>query len=202
MYNIIADIAGQFKTLQALIAKMPAGQVISVGDMIDRGPRSREVVEYFMGAGRIAIKGNHEDMCVDFYRDNITYSASDWIRNGGDATLSSWAGEVDRAAVDWMSQLPLYKEIEIGVDTYFVSHAFVRWDRQGLNASPESLMWNRSEPVANNKYRLQICGHNSQFGLRWWGNPGHSVCLDGSRNRVLIGINLPTGDIYEQEYID
>jgi serine/threonine protein phosphatase 1 len=202
MYNIIGDIAGNFLSLQALIAKMPSGTVVSVGDMIDRGPRSREVVEFFMKGGGLAIKGNHEDFCIQTYGTRTRYSGSDWTWNGGQHTLDSWGGEVDPAAVQWMKELPNWLELSVDERKYFVSHAFVRWDRQGLAANEENLLWNRSPPCQNAEYDLQICGHNSQFGLKRWGNPTFAICIDSSHSRILTGIHLPTGVIYEQPIID
>lgn len=203
MYNVISDIAGQFNTLKALIAKMPEGKVLSVGDMIDRGPRSKEVVDFFMNGGGEALKGNHEHFVLNEYLyDHKYYDHGVWEWNGGDATLASYGYQVPMSVVNWMDRLPTYKEIDINGDLFFVSHAFVRWDAGGLDNDIKPLLWNRKEPVPNEKYKLQICGHNSQFGLRWWGNPAHSVCIDSSRNRVLTGIHLPSMTIYQQEYID
>lgn len=201
MYNVIGDVAGNYRTLQALIAKMPAGTALSVGDMIDRGPRSREVVEYFLNNGE-ALRGNHEDMCLEFYRPTGRYCNTDWHWNGGEVTERSWGGRVPEDVLNWMASRPLYKEIECDGKKYFISHAFISWNRQGLSAMEESIMWNRAYPVENKDYSLQICGHNSQFGLRWWGNPAYAVCIDTSRSKVLTGIHLPSGQIYEQEYID
>ena len=64
MVNIISDIAGNYKTLMALLEKMPQDEeIISVGDMVDRGPRSKEVIEFFMNnENATAIMGNHEHM--------------------------------------------------------------------------------------------------------------------------------------------
>ena len=202
MYNVISDIAGNFKALQALLAKMPDGQVLSVGDMIDRGPRSREVVDFFMGGGGEALRGNHEDFCLQYHCPTGRYAHDDWAWNGGTATIDSFGGTVPGTVLEWMSGLPLYKELSLDGKLYFVSHAFIRWDKDGLDGREETLLWNRSIPIENNRYALQICGHNSQFGLRWWGNPAYGVCIDTSRNKVLTGINLPSGKIYEQEYID
>jgi hypothetical protein len=61
--NIIGDIAGNFKTLEALLKKMPAGPVFSLGDMPDRGPRSREVIEFFKT--QKTLMGNHEHLMID-----------------------------------------------------------------------------------------------------------------------------------------
>ena len=44
---VIGDIHGCFQTLKALIAKAgPVDQIISVGDLIDRGPDSFRVIKY------------------------------------------------------------------------------------------------------------------------------------------------------------
>lgn len=61
---IIGDIAGCFDELERLLDAIGLAigdEVISVGDMVDRGPKSPEVVRFFMGGyGRRAVKGNHE----------------------------------------------------------------------------------------------------------------------------------------------
>ena len=44
---VIGDIHGCLSTLKALIAKAgPVSQIISVGDLIDRGPDSLGVIKY------------------------------------------------------------------------------------------------------------------------------------------------------------
>lgn len=73
--NIIGDIAGNFKTLEALLKKMPAGPVFSLGDMPDRGPRSKEVIE-FLKTQQVLL-GNHEHMMIDAFE----YSQN--LRNKG-----------------------------------------------------------------------------------------------------------------------
>ena len=46
-------------------------RLFSVGDLIDRGPRSRDAIEW-LTAGRFAgaVRGNHEPMMVDALRKN------------------------------------------------------------------------------------------------------------------------------------
>ena len=45
--NLIGDIQGNYHTLRALLKQMPDEEPVSVGDMVDRGPRSKEVLEFF-----------------------------------------------------------------------------------------------------------------------------------------------------------
>ena len=54
-FNVIGDIAGQFKALEALVKKMPKGDLICVGDLCDRGPQSKEVYDFVMERGMILI---------------------------------------------------------------------------------------------------------------------------------------------------
>jgi hypothetical protein len=114
-YNIICDVAGNYNTLMALIKQMPASAIpLSVGDMIDRGPNSKAVLDYFMDHGE-AIRGNHEDFLLetlnkpiglsqDIFSDrNLDYYSAKtqlgcynvWARNGGIETLESFGIRLD-----------------------------------------------------------------------------------------------------------
>ena len=61
---VIGDIHGCFDELQELLSLMGPtddDEIISVGDIVDRGPNSPQVVEFFMRRKKSAvIKGNHE----------------------------------------------------------------------------------------------------------------------------------------------
>lgn len=88
-YNIIGDIAGNYKTLQALLAKMPPGTPVSVGDMVDRGPASKQVLEFFKTNG-LAVLANHEHMMLHEFLGKKTYEPGLWLLNGGHATMTSF----------------------------------------------------------------------------------------------------------------
>lgn len=70
----IGDIHGDLDALERLLARLPpmtpADSVVFVGDYVDRGPRSREVIERIRGlsaytpAQVVALRGNHEDAWV------------------------------------------------------------------------------------------------------------------------------------------
>lgn len=61
----IGDIHGCMEELEALLAKAKykpdKDHIITVGDMINKGPSSREVVQFLMEQGASAVRGNHED---------------------------------------------------------------------------------------------------------------------------------------------
>lgn len=211
MANVIGDIAGQYKTLLALIDKMPDDEIISIGDMVDRGPRSKEVIEYFMNNGR-AILGNHEHMMIDAHSDTDYYQPGVWVMNGGDKTLNSYGMQVPENVISWCRGLSKSIELDDGV---LVTHAFIRPNfflkdvvYVGQHWSdPEcdrSIIWNRAEPIRHPDYKMQLAGHNSQFGYhRWSDDEGEfAICLDASSQKVLTGIHTPTMEVYQQEYID
>jgi hypothetical protein len=137
-YNIIGDIAGQYDTLIALLAKMPQGAVpVSLGDMVDRGPKSRQVLEFFAQNGK-ALLANHEHMMLDHFTNGGYYEPGLWVYyNGGMATIKSFGPddaedidwrdiEIDRTYLDYIKSLPMYMELP-GNDRYpggaFLSHA-------------------------------------------------------------------------------
>lgn len=130
IYVLISDIHGAFNTLQALLVKVAAQlgdqpyEVILLGDLIDRGPRSREVVEWAMTNKIRTTKGNHEDLALAYsehakmgFKAKCArhYDRNVWLLNGGDDTLKSWGPKtktLPRDVLEWMSDLPPYILIE------------------------------------------------------------------------------------------
>ena len=69
----IADLHGRLDLLEMALARIAdhadlPGTIVTLGDYVDRGPDSRQVIERLMGGlGRegsrlICLKGNHEDI--------------------------------------------------------------------------------------------------------------------------------------------
>jgi len=143
---IITDVHGCYDTLVALVAKLPKGIPITfAGDLIDRGPKSRQVVEFVKDGGHDCVLGNHEKMMMNelHFRpkhnepevEQVFINGYDgiWERNGGDVCLWSYLinqpidpDQVlpkvhDIAAlkdhVAWMKTLPLFLEYnDVGDD--------------------------------------------------------------------------------------
>lgn len=97
----IGDIHGcldQLLDLEARIvadAAATAGEkwMVCLGDYIDRGPKSAQVIDHLMtpphqGFRRICLRGNHETAMLDALRDPSVIE--DWFRFGGDATMESY----------------------------------------------------------------------------------------------------------------
>jgi hypothetical protein len=222
-WNIISDVAGRYDELLLLLDKMPKGYNLCVGDMIDRGPKSREVIEFFMraseeGTGN-SLYGNHCDFLVDHCRKTGIYQRGIWEWNGGTATLDSFNWYIPEEIVNWVANLPLYEWIDLPDKTILVSHSFVAphldvkeavaiaarpsrtWDEQDFE---DSIIWNRRVP--NRKEYFQIAGHNSNWGIREFeDNQGiYAIGIDDSRNEKLTGLHLKENgeyNIYQQDYL-
>src|SRR6056297_4337262 len=64
---------------------------VFVGDYIDRGPASKQVVDYLLDFQQevdcVFLRGNHEQMLLDAFERNDTAM---WMMNGGRSTLESY----------------------------------------------------------------------------------------------------------------
>ncbi|MEQ8903294.1 MAG: metallophosphoesterase [Roseovarius sp.] len=87
----IGDIHGRADLLETLLARLePDLQVICVGDYIDRGDRSADVLRILQSSSDIiCLKGNHEEMLLNFLEQPETYGRR-WFRNGGLQTMASF----------------------------------------------------------------------------------------------------------------
>ncbi|MFA5580703.1 MAG: metallophosphoesterase [Paracoccaceae bacterium] len=103
----IGDVHGRYDLLAPMLERIAddaPGQVICVGDYIDRGDASAQVLRHLAGAPDIiALMGNHEDMLVNFL--DHPASGNRWLRHGGlDAVQSFGITDVS----DLMSDAALH----------------------------------------------------------------------------------------------
>ncbi len=95
-YLAVGDIHGCFTALASLAAYVPFkpdDTLITLGDVVDRGPATRAVVEWLIAYGKraplVALRGNHEVMMLQAaaQRGHMEY----WKECGGDIALASYA---------------------------------------------------------------------------------------------------------------
>jgi serine/threonine protein phosphatase 1 len=97
----VGDVHGRADLLQSLLAAIdhdlirhPARRSIEVflGDYVDRGPASREVLDILLKRGRtretVFLKGNHDMYVTEFLKDPSMLN--DWREFGGFETLMSY----------------------------------------------------------------------------------------------------------------
>jgi serine/threonine protein phosphatase 1 len=152
---VVGDIHGCFDKLCALMDKIPINftqdQLIFIGDYIDRGSSSLEVVEYLIDLKKrwpatIFLKGNHEDMLEKYLdgSDRFTY-----LLNGGQRTLDAYLnrpnnpGEypVPPAHLEFFKSLHRYYQ----TDDYIFVHAGLRKKVPLESQKTIDLFWIRDE---------------------------------------------------------
>jgi len=93
----IGDIHGCIDPFRTLLEKKihisNNDKIILLGDYIDRGTQSKQVIDYIIdlqnkGFDIVPLLGNHESMLLDAYRNEVL--VSNWIQNGGSETLNSF----------------------------------------------------------------------------------------------------------------
>lgn len=207
---IISDIHGELQLFEELLQvsnyNPKNDQLILLGDYIDRGPQSKEVLEKVMQLkeeGALVLKGNHEDMMVKSLVLGEERAWRNWTgRNGGNKTLESYGFVASEFIVneedtfvkpelhsdlldkhlEFIQNLDYYVEWE---DTIFV-HAGVHPEKKIEETDPYELIWIRD--VFHNGYtgeKTVIFGHTPSKNLHKDEND-HSIYI-GENN--IIGID-------------
>jgi serine/threonine protein phosphatase 1 len=170
----IGDIHGRLDLLDELLAKIDADDaargaaetaLIFLGDLIDRGPESMQVVERIMGLKarhprtRILL-GNHEEVFLQALRGDSVGALRYALRIGADTTIQSYGVtgdeyrktsieelfEISRAKVP-VAHLEFMESFEdmVVIGDYVFVHAGVRPDKPLDQQKIQDLRWIRSE---------------------------------------------------------
>lgn len=151
----IGDIHGCCDRLRALMGKIPidmdTDRLLFIGDYVDRGPSSYEVVEYLVNLRRrfpavVFLRGNHEDMLLNYLsgEDRLTF-----LMNGGRLTLEDYLnhargtgnGPIPPEHRQFFDQLRLYHE----TDDYIFVHAGLQPKVPLEKQDPRDLVWIRQK---------------------------------------------------------
>jgi serine/threonine protein phosphatase 1 len=168
----IGDIHGRADLLSGLFARIdddlkarPTAEAIQVllGDYIDRGSSSRQVIDMLIARGRndnlVPLMGNHEAFALEFLREPRLLS--EWKSIGGLATILSYGiipprGEDDRSGAEvakaLLKSLPdghhrfLHSlALSFSCGDYFFVHAGVRPGVPLQLQSQDDLLWIRQD---------------------------------------------------------
>jgi len=165
---VIPDIHGCYLTFRALVEEVillgKADDLYLLGDYIDRGPRSREVLQYVMrlideGYRLFPLRGNHEEMFLQACVDREQYRV--WVLNGGYTALDSFgvddARDVPLRFQLFCGELPYYYLL----DDYLLVHAGFNTASEDPFADTHAMLWDRTHAVSKALLggRTMICGH-------------------------------------------
>lgn len=163
---VLSDIHGELAKFKELLQywKPNEENLVILGDLIDRGEHSLEIVQLAMDLKNtyneqvVVLKGNHEDMLSIFLSEK-DYETGDWyFNNGGNRTCESFTHhsfplyfhsyeerankmlQVSNKEIQFLKQLPLHCEFG---DTLFV-HAGINPHLNDWRKSVEKdFLWTR-----------------------------------------------------------
>ena len=172
----VGDIHGQIHMLEALVERTPFqgdDEVVFLGDFIDRGRDSRAVVEFLSGFQHeyprtVFLRGNHEDMLLDYLSAGGRYASGVYRMNGGGATLASYRDESGDVRLP-PAHLKFFRALEwIHVSRGFIFvHAGLRPGVPVDRQDPMDMVWIREEFLGAEYDFGQpvIFGHTQTDGL-------------------------------------
>ena len=229
---IIGDVHGCYKSLLALIEQFPNKQnskIVFVGDLIDRGANSCEVIEFIINNNYDCVMGNHEELFLEYAPNkdefgndfSMEYSPYYFERCGGKATMESYKSkEVYSKHYDFIQNLPLYleyKDYKTPDDRYLVvSHSAIGkvWDKRDskdkfdIEDFENHLLYSRYKN-SNNKEIFNVFGHTifSQPVINEYSAAIDLGCYhekDESKlpNPRLCALEFPSMKIYTQESLE
>lgn len=185
MIAVIGDVHGCFFTLKDLTelirSKYNSIEIYCVGDLVDRGNFSYEVMEYVTEQKITFTPGNHDFMFYYHLREPSNPIGKPWIHNGCEPTLKSYQGRWEKLNdhLDTIFSSPLF----INNKDCFISHAGIskfyeselprnildepskleKLMRDNLD-NIHSIIWNRDDLI--NLGKLQIVGHTRMFEVK------------------------------------
>lgn len=190
----IGDVHGCANTLKALWKKLESFEDyihLFVGDYIDRGPDSKEVVNFLLNVKNdrktVFLRGNHEVMLLEALE---TGNSRNWMINGGQATLDSYGksatlGDIPDDHIEFFRKTRLYYETE----NYFFVHAGI----------PPTLSVKESKEMSSaHNYFFWGRDHLNAFAPPWEKTVvfGHTPQQFPIQQRGMIGID--TGCVYNR----
>jgi len=232
---IIGDVHGCYKTLCKLIEQLPNKydeDIVFVGDLIDRGPDSKSIIELIIKHNYKTVLGNHEqgflfeidDIIQRILNNTFNPNDTEWYQNwGGEKTLDSYGFFYNKTGrktllehIKWMKKLPLYLEYPniIKNKTLVISHGYLGaiWKKRmyikTVNQKKrfeEYILWNREVEQVDIDI-FNIFGHtpvNEPLLTQHYANIDTGVYKKDDENLgKLTALHIPSFDIYQQELID
>lgn len=178
------------------------GLVILLGDYVDRGPHSAQVIDHLikpseLGLRRVALCGNHDDVFAKFVATPEQYM--EWLELGGKQTLASYGIDVHHLDFSRKGRIALKRTLASSIPAKHLAflsnlpivlktgrmifvHAGLRPKITLSEQTDEDLMWIR-EP----------------FLSSGWGGPGlvvHGHTPQPTPNVGLGRIGIDTGAFY------
>ena len=125
MIAVIGDIHGCYNTLKELVElvdkEYPGINFYTVGDLVDRGNYSYEVMNFVVSNNITFTLGNHDHMFYSYINNPSSDLGKAWHFNGSESTLLSYSTHINEipSHLELIKKAPIYLDI----DDCFISHA-------------------------------------------------------------------------------
>lgn len=213
---IIGDVHGHYDGLMTLLEAIAPGsddRVYFLGDLIDRGPQSAQVVDFVLQSPYQCLLGNHELMLLEVLSGRASNQVRQaWLYSGGYETLTSYQTvAIPHHHIEWMQSLPTY--LDLG--DIWLAHAGVDPKLTLAEQTTDQLCWVRhefhgtSQPYFPDK--LIIVGHTITFTLPGV-NPGQIAQGQGwididtgayhPKSGWLTGLDITNKVVYQVDVYD
>jgi serine/threonine protein phosphatase 1 len=201
---VIGDVHGCAAELEMLLAELPLtsdATVVFLGDYIDRGNRSRQVIEAILALRQrhhvVALLGNHEAMFLDFWTNPRSEDGGMFIYNGGGSTLASYADAFGRYTIPeehlaFLRSLPPWHETPEAICVH-AGLPQVPLDQLDPVRDREDILWSRCmQATAYRWSKVVVHGHDpvTQVDFRPHAINVDTGCVFG---RSLSAVELPSG---------
>lgn len=200
----IPDLHGRNDLLVAAIEAIArrAGSepltLIALGDYVDKGPDSRQVIETLMalqavpppGWDIVCLKGNHDALMRDALRRPETRDA--WLAKGGEMALASYDppggdGRIPEAHIRWLEGLAL---MHMDQHRIYV-HAGVEPGRPLDRQSEQTLLWKRypEGETGGHGERHVVHGHDRRRdGPKLYAGRTNLDTMAWASGRLVVGV--------------
>lgn len=202
MYYAIGDIHGEITLLRNLYAKIiehiaqnneHRDTIVFLGDYIDRGENSKEVLEFLMEIkstpelDHIFLLGNHEDMMIDALSPQLSDNRM-WLQNGGKKTLKDFKltrpTNVLASYCDWLKDncVNYFETVD-----YVFCHGGLRTNIPLDETPMHVFLWKRTNNVNEYDDYNKLVVH------------GHTPREDGLPQVCKNSINIDTHAVYTKK---
>lgn len=181
----IGDLHGRYDLFQKVeqflkLFYPEGGKLVILGDMIDRGPQSRQLIERLIRGPEndkwewVTLMGNHEAMMLSGLGDMLDGGRQGvykwWLSHGGETTIASYGGraKIPDEHIQWLLALPQYHTD----DHRLYVHAGVNPDKPLNEQVEDTLLWifHKDDMTKGCEHYHVVHGHKDKL---------HPLCLEG-----------------------
>ncbi|KAA0210036.1 MAG: metallophosphoesterase [Ignavibacteriaceae bacterium] len=198
MIAVIGDIHGCYLTLRDLYTKLSeiTNEIYTVGDLVDRGNYSKEVIQFCIDYNIKPVLGNHDDLFTraiglkPFNGNSREYWIRNHVLNGGEKTYQSYNPGFSTQNLDSVAEAVkllghdkflLSMPLQYEITNLVITHA-------GISRFSNETLWHREKLEKLKK--LQVIGHTPHqryiYKSGWFVNVDTGCVFGGKLTAAII----------------